>query len=299
MQIKNEYEVLFMLKIGLSSCGKTLNDELFRAYKEAGIECMEISVDLETGDNLNWPELFALSQKYGVELWSYHLPFCPFDKIDVSSPNEELRQKSVAKCADLMIKIADFGVKVFVIHASGEPIDEDKRPEYMSQAKKSLKELAEVADRCMVTLAVEDLPRTCLGRTSSDMLELVSADTRLKICFDTNHLLGENINEFIEKVGDKIVTTHISDYDFVNERHWLPGEGDINWTELYSALVKVGYTGQWLYEIGFAAPKSIKRDRDLNCEDFVRNAKEIFDSKPLTNMATRYEKISFWGEPEE
>lgn len=287
-----------MLKIGLSSCGKPLNEEIFKAYSDAGINCMEVSVDLETGDNLNWYELFSLSQKYGVELWSYHLPFCPFEKIDISSPNEELRQKSVAKCSDLMIKVADFGVKVFVIHASGEPIEEDKRPEYMAQAKKSLKELAEVADSCMVTIAVEDLPRTCLGRNSADMLELVSADDRLKICFDTNHLLGEDIKEFIEKVGNKIITTHISDYDFVNERHWLPGEGDINWQELYETLVKMGYSGPWLYELGFVTPKSIKRSRELTCDDFVKNAKEIFENKSLTNIATRYVNIGFWGEPE-
>ena len=288
-----------MLKIGLSSCGKPLNEELFKAYKDAGINCMEVSVDLETGDNLDWPQLFALSQKYGVELWSYHLPFCPFDKINVASPDESLRQYSVEKCADLIMKIADFGVKVFVIHASAEPIDEDKRPIYMEQAKKSLKQLAEVADKCMVTLAVEDLPRTCLGRNSDDMLELVSADERIKMCFDTNHLLGEDIVEFVNKVGDKFITTHVSDYDFVNERHWLPGEGDINWTELYEALVKVGYKGPWLFELGFDTPKSIKRDRDLTCEDFARNAKELFENKPLTNISTRYSKIGFWGEPEE
>jgi len=262
-----------MFKIGLSSCSKPLTEELFKEYAEAGIDCIEISVGLDAADELDWPSLFSWSQKYGVELWSFHLPFSPFYRMDISSPDEELRQRSVDKCADYIMKVSDFGVKVFVIHASGEPIDEERRPEYMAQAKKSLKTLAEVADKCMVTIAVEDLPRTCLGRNSSDMLELVSADDRLGICFDTNHLLGENIKEFIEKVGDKLITTHISDYDFVNERHWLAGEGDINWSELYETLIKVGYKGPWLYELGFDAPKSIKRDRDLTCADFSSNAK--------------------------
>ncbi len=288
-----------MLKIGLSSCSKPLTEKLFKEYAEAGISCMEISVGMEEADQLDWPSLFAWSQKYGVELWSFHLPFCPFTVMDISSPDEELRQRSVAKCADYMIKIADFGVNVFVIHPSGEPIDEEKRPKYMAQAQKSLKELADVADKCMVTLAVEDLPRTCLGRNSSDMLELVSADDRLGICFDTNHLLGENIVDFISKVGHKMVTTHISDYDFVNERHWLPGEGDIDWTSLYNALTAVGYTGPWLYELGFNAPKSIKRHRNLTCKDFADNAKDIFAGNKPETIGNRYKKINFWGEPEE
>ena len=36
-----------MLKIGLSSCGKPLTEELFREYAEAGIDCIEISVGLD------------------------------------------------------------------------------------------------------------------------------------------------------------------------------------------------------------------------------------------------------------
>lgn len=283
-----------MLKIGLSSCGKELNEELFRQYAEAGISCMEISVEIEKAEDLDWPSLFAWSQKYGVQLWSFHLPFY---KNNLSSPDEELRLRSVRNYSDFIIKISDFGVKIFVAHPSQEPIPDDRRDVYMAQSKKSLKELAEVADKCMVTLAVEDLPRTCLGRNSSDMLELVSADDRLKVCFDTNHLLNESIKEFIEKVGHKFVTTHISDYDFVNERHWLPGEGDIDWQELYNTLIKVGYQGPWLYELGFTTPKSIKRDRDLICEDFSKNAEEIFGGKSITNISTRYEETDFWGQP--
>lgn len=285
-----------MLKIGLSSCSKPLTEELFKEYADAGIDCIEISVGLDAADELDWPSIFSWSQKYGVELWSFHLPFSPFSRMDISSPDEELRQKSVDKCADYIMKASDFGVKVFVIHASGEPIDEERRPEYMAQAKKSLKTLAEVADKCMVTIAVEDLPRTCLGRDSADMLELVSVDDRLKMCFDTNHLLGEDIKGFIEKVGDKLITTHISDYDFVNERHWLAGEGDIDWNELYETLIKVGYNGPWLYELGFEIPKSIKRDRTLTCADFANNAKEIFEGKPITNISSRFE-IDYNGNP--
>ena len=80
-------------------------------------------------------------------------------------------------------------------------------------------------------------------------------------------------------MGDKIITTHISDYDFVDEKHWLPGEGKINWQELYKALLDIGYKGPWLYELGFKAPNTISRERDLTCEDFANNAKEIFDGK--------------------
>ena len=129
---------------------------------------------------------------------------------------------------------------------------------------------------------MENLPRTCLGKNSEEMLELLSADPTLRICFDTNHLLGQDPVEFVEAVGEKIVTTHVSDYDFIDERHWLAGEGDMDWHRLYDALCRVGYEGAWLYELGFGNTKRIVRQRPLTCEDFARNAKEIFEGKPIT-----------------
>ena len=51
---------------------------------------------------------------------------------------------------------------------------------------------------------------------------------------------------------------------------------------LYNALQEIGYDGVWMYEISPKCPKTIIRDRDLTCADFARNAKEIFERKPLT-----------------
>jgi sugar phosphate isomerase/epimerase len=91
------------------------------------------------------------------------------------------------------------------------------------------------------------------------------------VCFDTNHLLSEDLCEFIEKVGDKIVSTHISDYDFVNERHWLPGEGKIDWQKLINELKKVNYNEMWLYELNMGFLNTINRSRELTLDDVVKN----------------------------
>ena len=67
-----------------------------------------------------------------------------------------------------------------------------------------------------------------------------------------------------------------SDYDDINERHWLPGEGKVDWTALYNALREVGYNGVWMYELGQSCPKTILRDRDLTFPDFYENAMSVF-----------------------
>jgi sugar phosphate isomerase/epimerase len=91
--------------------------------------------------------------------------------------------------------------------------------------------------------------------------------------------LGQDYIDYINDVGNTIVTTHISDYDFKDERHWLPGEGKIDWQKLLGALKNIGYSGVWLYEMDLTPPWTINRDRDLICQDFKDNAEAIFKGK--------------------
>ncbi len=272
-----------MFNLGLSSCGKPLCEELFIKYKKAGIEAIEISLGIDEYGALDFGEIKHISAKHGVELCSLHLPFSPFDRIDISKP--ELAGATVAYFAELIKKGTDIGIDKFIVHPSGEPINPDDRAVRMETAKASLVRLAELAKAHSAVIAVEDLPRTCLGNTASEILELISVHPDLRVCFDTNHLLTEDAADFIHAVSDKIITTHVSDYDFINERHWLPGEGKLDWQKILKALKDINYEGVWLYELGFACPKTLVRERELTCEDFALNAKEIFENKPLSVLS--------------
>jgi sugar phosphate isomerase/epimerase len=64
----------------------------------------------------------------------------------------------------------------------------------------------------------------------------------------------------------------------------MPGEGKVDWQALLHDLLAVGYRGPWLYEVSYRCPKTITRPRDLTPEDIVKNAREIFENKPLTRV---------------
>ena len=233
-------------RIGASKTDEQISEELFAAYKENNIRYMEIDGGSLLKDS---GEIKKLAQKYGVTIWSCHLPFCPFDKIDLSSTNEDVRQHTVEYLKTMLDKFEENGIDKAVVHPSAEPITEEERPFRLEAAKKSLNELAEYGKERNVVICVEDLPRTCLGRNSLEIAELIGVHDNLKSCFDTNHLLSENPIDFIKNIGSDIITLHISDYDFVNERHWLPGEGKIDWKALIAALNECGYDGVWMYEV--------------------------------------------------
>lgn len=236
-------------EVGASNGSAEINEDLFSKYKANGIEYMEMAI--LDGKNLDadFSEIKKLADKYGIKLWSCHLPFGPFDKIDLSSTNENIRKNTVEYLKKLISDASEINIDKVVVHPSGEPISDEERPHRMAAAKKSLCELAEYAASKNITVAVEDLPRTCLGRCSAEIAELISVHDNLKVCFDTNHLLNENISDFVKNVGKDIITLHASDYDFIDERHWLPCEGKINWSELIAALRQCGYNGVWMYEV--------------------------------------------------
>lgn len=272
------------MKLGISLGRSNINEDVFRQCKEAGIDGVEISLGTkEDADGFDFAFARALADRYGLELHSFHLPFLPFDLIDISAP--AIAESSGIYLSGLIKEASAVGIQTIVIHPSGEPIAEDDRPVRMQTAKKSLCALAEFAGPLGATIAVEDLPRTCLGRNSDDILSLLSAHPALRVCFDTNHLLSESIHDFIMKVGTSFVTTHVSDYDAINERHWLSGEGVIDWRSLKNDLICVGYDGYWLYELGlYKESKTIVRDRCLTYDDFRLNYDEIMADKPISTI---------------
>lgn len=283
-----------MYKIGMSTCGFELTEDNFSKLKKAGIDSVEISLSSEKYADINYSELKDFSKKYDIELQSYHLPFGPFEEIDISAFDKGIREYTIDYFSELIKKASDIGIDKFVIHPSGEPINQEERGERMKYSQQSLDQLAEIAKKSGSWIAVEDLPRTCLGCDENEIAELVGVNPLLKVCFDTNHLLKTDALSFMDKLADKIITVHISDYDKVNERHWLPGEGIIDWNLMLKKFKEINYSGVWMYEISLACPKTIIRERDLTFEDFYENAVNIFENKSQPKLSRHKENLGFW-----
>lgn len=276
-----------MLKIGLSVFDQVTDDNQLAAMKDAGLEAVEVSNGhYRAWDGFDFARAKAMLDAHGIKWWSMHLPFGPFTDLDPAALDKEKRAFTLRLWTELIKRGADVGVDKFVVHPSAEPNAPEERAEKLKIAAELFHTLAETAASCGAVIALEDLPRTCLGNGSDELLYLLSANEKLRVCYDTNHLLYESNVEFIRKLGSKIVTLHVSDYDFKDERHWLPGEGDNDWQAIYRALQDVGYDGVWLYELDLLPPDSIRR-RPLTYADFVHNAREIMSGKTPTPIGER------------
>lgn len=283
-------------KIGRSVGTDVLDTAFFKALKENGLDSVELSLPQTQYDTYDYAAIRRCAAEAGVEIFSFHLPFYPGRWLDPSTPDEAAREDCISLLKRMLDYAATAGAKVAVIHPSGEPHTEEERPDRIARSKRSLAELCEYAADLGLRLAVENLPRTCLGRDSGEMLELVSADERLVICFDTNHLLSEDPVDFIRKCGHKIVTLHVSDYDLLDERHWLPGEGTANWPAMVAALREVGYSGPWNYEVGSEPDKYLVPPYTRTNAMYRQNAEEVLGGKPITVRAKPVEGLLDWRE---
>lgn len=236
--------------IGVGSSTSSMRPEEMAEAARAGIESVEIGISGRgTVAEIRDKALHAkrMANEAGLKVWSCHLPFSR--TLDISVLDDSARMANIAFLKEMITICGEVGPQKLVLHPSSEPIADGEREERIRNSIASIGVLCGEAARIGAELCIEDLPRTCLGRNSAELLRIVEPYPDVKICFDTNHLLTEDPVHFVEACGDRIATIHVSDYDGVDERHWLPGKGTIDWPRLYRALMDSGYKGVFMYEL--------------------------------------------------
>lgn len=244
-------------KIGtsVSIIGKYTPESLAEV-KDAGIKYIEVSINgfwrkkpaeevyIRANNALN------LINEAGLKVWSVHLPFS--SKMDISVTDTKKREANLSFFEEMIRLAGIFSPKYLVLHPGSDTVtDETTRSERLKCSRNSICRLALAAKEIGAVLCIENLPRTCPGRTAEEMDYLTAGIPNVGICFDTNHLLLGSHKDFIDKVGDRIMTLHISDYDGVDEKHWLPYHENsiIDWNALYKDLKRAGYRGVFMFEV--------------------------------------------------
>ncbi len=269
-------------KIGASSPIVTqiygLTDYAFRQYSESDIVYTEISTTRQELNKFGFIEdpekMLELTNKYGIKIWSLHIPFA--QDFHPAILDEALDKEFMNETCNYILSGIKIGIETFVIHPSSEPNEKKDRENLIEKSIKNLSILAKLCHDNGAVLAVENLPRTCLCNNADEMLRIVKSVPHLQICFDTNHLLSQNNIDYLDKLilggmRGKIRTVHISDYDFVDERHWLPKEGKNNWEGILYRLEALDYNGVFMYEVS----RGFDRDFYYTIEQIHQNAIDI------------------------
>ena len=269
----------YRLKLGVSLSYLTENfSEKLRELKRVGIESVDYDIcglwhkpDEEKEAYKNLEEKAELIKSSNLFLNGVHISFGR--QWDASVPDEEKRKEHVEKIKAVIERMDKYEPYCYILHPSFEPIADGEREARIRALKKSALELA-AATKNLICL--ESLPRTCLFNTAAECVAVIDdlgkKAENIKICADVNHFLQEKSEDAVKEMGARIATTHISDHDYEDERHWLPGKGKINWKEVMKNLQECGYCGVFNYEVGGGVtPEQIKENYEWILREY--NAK--------------------------
>ena len=263
--------------------------------REGGIEYIEVTMSDVIGKDTagvrdRAAALKAKIDSAGMKIWSVHLPYSK--RIDISLVDSARRANAVNYVRDMMKVAGVFQAERVVLHPSYDSVVPDDRADRIECCRASIAELAPVAAEIGATLCIENLPRTCLGRNGQEMMALIEGFDNVGICFDVNHLLYQSHADFLSSIKKgSIKTVHISDYNFTDERHLVPGVGDIDWAPVWKGIRNNGYKGVMMFEC-FGNAEELTEARKLLKGEIVPEKSFIDrDSLAFCNAHWHYAKL--------
>ena len=185
-----------------------------------------------------------LVKEGAINVSSVHIPFHNGTEWDISYPDEDIRRHIVENHIRILKENADFIGRHLTVHASGEP-PMDEHPVRMDKIHRSLDELMPTLEEFGFSLNIEYLPRTCLGNCVEELQQIICDydPKHVGICMDVNHIMDrpQDLPAIIRELAPRINTFHISDYDGIDETHWMPGQGVYNWGEILDCIHEIDH----------------------------------------------------------
>lgn len=239
----------FEEKLGISILGKL--KDVTETFVEHGIKYLEYRITNADYELIKERVRIILEEKdkSGIITRTVHLPHR--EGFDLSDIDEEKRVAALENHTKVLNCCYPLQPEIVVLHPSAGLVPKEEYAARKQALVRSLKEFTAYCKNLGITVAVENLTEVSMVQTSDDLLEIVEAvGDNIGICFDVNHLLAEPHKDFIRKAGKYIITMHVSDNDGIKERHFLPGDGVIDWKELFAELKKINYQSTMIVECG-------------------------------------------------
>lgn len=208
-----------------------------KLIKKAGFNATTLWWEDEIGSPcINKENMPDMVRDSGLVLENTHIPYDDCDNL--WSEHKATRDAIVTKYTGWINDCAKYGIPIMVMHIT----DSLRLPSPHQTGKyglESINRLIRVGEDLGVTLALENTGR-------EDYIYFVLSELQsnyLGFCYDSSHnrIYGQNKLELLNKTSRRLVTTHLSDNDGNKDRHWLPGEGIIDWPGLTRIFSQIQY----------------------------------------------------------
>ncbi|MCC6485447.1 MAG: sugar phosphate isomerase/epimerase [Armatimonadetes bacterium] len=231
--------------------------ERLQLIRDAGFEATTLWWGVERSDNAETlGEAPAIVRDLGLYLENIHVPYdgCA----DIWSDSATTRAHIAGRYLRWIEDCHTHAIPVLVTHISRTP----SAPGPTAAGLALISDLLENARQAGVVIAIENTRRA--DYLQAIFTELDSA--ALGFCFDTSHnWLWTKEARLLRDFGSRLACVHLSDTVGALDRHWLPGEGAVDWKAVAADFPRP-YHGCLTLEV---APKD---RRHTDAAAFVRRA---------------------------
>jgi len=241
----------YQFKVGVSLwLGELSRDNnILEALVSSGMEHVELGYSAHCDDPAWTASVREKLDASSVNINRVRAPFS--NQVDISRLDDGGQEFALEEIGKSIVMAERLEADMVVIHGSAEPIGDDERAKRIAKCQSSLRILGDQAEAAGMPLALEILPRTCLGNTADELEMLLDGipPEQIGLCLDTNHPAHhEQLPAIVKQLGQRIITLHVSDYDGIDEKHWMPFVGVIDWAAFANALRNVQYNRSFIYE---------------------------------------------------
>jgi sugar phosphate isomerase/epimerase len=257
-----------MMQVGVSSLhliGKPFNSLLI-AIQTYGANVWEIvDDDTLTLNDERARKLLDLKRSFGID-YTVHAPFAD---INIAAVNESFRRMTIERLKESLKYARKLEAKLWVFHPgtySGLSFFYPQRD--LERCVASVKELSKVADVFDVPIVIENMPDLIMfllrGTDDFRLFYQLAGSDAPDMVLDIGHAnTTNNIMDFFDEQGERIVHLHIHDNDGKVDSHNRMGDGTVPWKVVASRLDKSGFDGSAIIESVRDLPESIESARQL------------------------------------
>ena len=172
----------------------------------------------------------------------------PFEGLDIDNKDAELRPL-ITKRFEITVEIAAYlGARQVVLHSPYTLWFQNNIHSWKGYAEAKLARIHEIMDPVVkkaeaegITLVIENI-QDVDPATRRGMVDSFGSDA-IALSIDTGHAHlarrmsgAPPVDYFVRDAGAQLKHVHIQDLDGHADRHWAPGEGEIEWHAVFRAL---------------------------------------------------------------
>ena len=185
----------------------------------------------------------------------------PFEGLDIDNKDPELRPLITARFLSALEAAEAIGARQMVMHSPYTLWYQNNLHSWAGYPETKLARIHDVlgpvvtrAEETGITLVMENI-QDVDPATRRAMVDSFDSDA-IALSIDTGHAQlarrmsgAPPVDYFVRDAGDQLRHVHLQDVDGHADRHWAPGEGEIEWAAVFRALSDCGSAPHLVLEL--------------------------------------------------